>query len=135
MEPRAPAQKESIVGLARQLIGAVVGLARLEVKHGRAEMGEKVSRLPGVAIRVGVGIAFLFLFLISFVVFVVLGIAALTNLPGWLIALVLVFVFAFIGLLFVWLGVKRLPTDPMPSETIASVKEDISWVKRLLRRD
>ena len=135
MEPGAPAQKESIVGLARQLIGAVVGLAQLEVRHGRAEVGAKLSTLPGVGIRIGIGVAFLFLFLISFVLFVVLGISALLSVPGWLGALVLLFVCLFIGGLFVWLGVRRIPTDPMPSETIASVKEDISWVKRLLRRD
>ena len=134
MEPGAPAQKESIFGLARQLIGGIVGLARLEVHHGRAEVGEKLSTLPGVGIRIGLGIAFLLLFLISLVVFIVLGIAALTNLPGWLIALVLIFVFVFIGGLFIWLGIRRIP-DPQPKETIASVKEDIAWVKRLLRRD
>ena len=134
MEQPAPAQKESILGLARQLVGGVIGLARLEVQHGRAEVGAKLSRLPGAGIRIGIGVAFVFMFLIAFVVFVVLGIAALTNLPGWLIALVAVFVFIAIGGLFLWLGVRRIP-DPQPKETIASVQEDIAWLKRLLRRD
>lgn len=134
MEPGAPAQKESIVGLARQLIGGIVGLARLEVQHGRAEVGDKLASLPGVGIRIGIGVAFVFLCLIALVVFIVLGIAALTNVPGWLIALVMIFVCAFIGGLLIWLGIRRIP-DPQPKETIASVKEDIAWVKRLLRRD
>ena len=134
MDDRAPAQKESIVGLARQFIGGVVGLARLEVRHGKAEVGEKLGRLPGAGIRIGIGVAFIFMFLIALVLFIVLGIAALTSVPGWIIALVMVVVFAAIGGLLLWLGVKRIP-DPKPSETIASVQEDISWLKRLLRRD
>ena len=134
MDPGAPAQKESIFGLARQLIGGVVGLARLEVQHGRAEVGEKLSRLPGAAIRLGIGIAFVFMSLIALVVLIVPGIAALSNVPGWLFALVMLFVFAFVGGLLLWLGIRRIP-DPQPRETIASVREDVAWVKRLLRRD
>lgn len=133
MDQGAPRQKESIVGLARQLVSGVVGLAQLEFRHGRAEIGAKLSQVPGAAIRIGVGVAFLLLTLISLVVFIVLLIAFVTNLPGWLIALVMLFVFALIGGLLIWLGVRRIP-DPQPRETIASVKEDIAWVKRLLRR-
>ncbi len=134
MESGAPRQKESIFGLARQVVGGVIGLARLEVKHGRAEIGAKLSRLPGVGIRIGIGVAFLLMTLIVLVVLIVLGVAELTGLPGWLVALVAFFVFLAIGGLFVYLGIRRIP-DPQPRETIASVQEDIAWLKRLLRRD
>ena len=134
MEPTPPAQKESIFGLARQLIGGVIGLARLEIQHARVEIQAKVSKLPGAGIRIGIGIALGLLALITLVVFIVLAIAELTGLPGWVIALILVAVFGLLGLVLVLLGVRRLE-DPRPKETIASVREDISWLKRLLRRD
>ena len=140
MEAGAPSEsprpKESIFGLARQLVSGVIGLARLEVQHGRAEIGAKLSRLPGVAIRLGLGVAFVLMFLIALVVFIVLGVAALTGLPEWLIALGALFLFLGIGILFLWLGFNAARgAVPQPKETIASVQEDIAWLKRLLRRD
>ncbi len=135
MEQGAPARKESIFGLARELVGGVIGLARLEVQHARAEIGEKLSKVPGAAIRIGVGVALALLALIAFVVMIVLGVAELTGLPGWVIALIALVVFAVLAFLLIYLGVRRIPRRPQPEETIASVREDIAWLKRLLRRD
>ena len=125
---------ESIVGLAKQLVGGLVGLARIEVGHARQEIGAMLSTTKGGAIRIGIGAAFVLLALIGLVAFIVLGVAALTGLPSWLIALIAFVVFALIGVLFAATGARRIRIGP-PEETIASVKEDISWAKRLLRRD
>ena len=125
---------ESIVGLAKQLVGGFVGLAKTEVRHGRQEIGAMLSTTKGGVIRIAIGAAFVLLALIALVAFIVLGIAALTGLPAWLIALIAFVAFALIGVIFAATGARRIRLGP-PEETIASVKEDISWAKRLLRRD
>ncbi|MFN2483874.1 MAG: phage holin family protein [Candidatus Limnocylindria bacterium] len=124
---------ESIVGLARQIIGGLVGLARTEIRHGRQEIGAMLATTRGAAIRIGIGLAFVILAVIGFVAFLVLGIAALTGLPSWLVALIAFVVFALVAGLLAYSGIRRIRIGP-PEETIASVKEDIAWAKRLLRR-
>lgn len=125
---------ESIVGLAKQLVGGLVGLAKIEVRHGRQEIGAMLATTKGGAIRLGIAAVFGLLLLIALVAFIVLGISALTGLPGWLIALIAAILFAALALLFGVMGAKRIRIGA-PEETITSVKEDISWAKRLLRRD
>jgi uncharacterized membrane protein YqjE len=127
------ARGESIVALARQLIGGMVGLAKMEVGHGRQEIGAMLATTRGGAVLIGIGVAFLLLALIGFVAFVVLGIAALSGLPSWLVALIAFVVFALIAGSLAYSGIRRIRIGP-PEETIASVKEDIAWAKRLLRR-
>ena len=124
---------ESIVGLARQLIGGGVRLARLEVQRGRQEVGERLGQVRSAAILIGIAFVLLFLALIAFVAFIILGIATLTGLPYWLVALVVFIVLAVIAVIVGYSGARRI-RPPVPQETIDSVKEDIAWAKRLLKR-
>ena len=128
------ARGESIIGLARQLITGAVALGRLEVEQGRQEVGEMLATTRSGAVRIGIGLAFLILALIALVVFLVLLIAALTGVPGWIIAAILFIVFLAIGGPLAWVGARRIRIGP-PERTMASVREDIAWAKRLLRRD
>ena len=127
-------QRESLFGLAKELVGGSIRLARLEVQHGRQEVGEMLRETRGGVIRLAIAAAVGLLTLIAFVSFIVLGIAALTGLPDWLIALIVVLVFAAVAAFLAWQGIKKIRVGP-PEKTIASVKEDIAWAKRLLRRD
>lgn len=127
-------QRESLFGLAKELVGGSIRLARLEVQHGRQEVGEMLRETRGGVIRLAIAAAVGLLTLIAFVSFIVLGIAALTGLPDWLIALIVVLVFAAVAAFLAWQGIKKIRLGP-PEKTIASVKEDIAWAKRLLRRD
>jgi membrane protein len=128
-EPR----RESIVGLARQLLGGVVQLVRLEVTRGRQEVGQMLGETRVGLIMIGVAVALLLAALIALVAFLILAIAALTGLPGWLVALLVFIVLAVVAALLAYRGVRRIRIGP-PEETIESVKEDIAWAKRLLRR-
>lgn len=125
--------RESIFGQARRLIAGVIGLAKLEIAHGRAEIGEMVGRATGGVVMILIAVGLVVLALIAFLVFLILAIAALSGLPGWLVALIVVFLLGIIAVILVWRGIKRIQIGP-PEETIASVKEDIAWAKRLLRR-
>lgn len=134
MTDRGDRRSESVFGLGRQLISGVVTLARTEVLHGRQEMAEMLASTRAGAIRIGIGVALLLLALIAFVGFAILGISTLTGLPGWLVALILFIVFGLLAGILAYSGIRGIRVGP-PSETIASVREDIAWAKRLLRRD
>jgi hypothetical protein len=189
-EPPRP----GIVDLARQLVGGVVRLAKLEVTQGRQELGQMLAEAGRGAVLIGIAVAILLLVAVTFDIVVVLAVVALFDvLPnltvvvimvaaliaivvmyaafgalgqagrlggpvivGLVIALLLVaaaFVLpAYLGFragwhtaLFVMLlqlsaaplliirGISHVKVGP-PEQTIASVKEDIAWAKRLLRR-
>ncbi|HYM53659.1 MAG TPA: phage holin family protein [Candidatus Dormibacteraeota bacterium] len=126
-------RRESILGLARQLVGGIVQLVRLELTHGRQEIGQMLAETRGGLILIGVAVGLLMAALIALVAFVILAIAALTGLPGWLVALLVFIVLAVVAALLAYRGVRKIRIGP-PEETIESVKEDIAWAKRLLRR-
>lgn len=129
-----PRRRESAFSLARRLASGMVGLAKLEIQHGRQEIGQMLSETRTGAVLIGIAVSLLFLALIALVVVLILGIAALTGLAGWLVALIVFAVLLVLAGLFGWRGVKRIRIGP-PEETIASVKEDVEWAKRLLRRE
>lgn len=187
-EPRGE-RPSSILGQARQLIGGLVQLARLELAHGRQEIGEMLSETKLGAALFGVAAGLGLLCLITLDIAVVLGVAALFDAvpdltvvvimvasftaivvlyvafgagtvfvgnpigpiallvvlaafavpayfgfsPGWMAALFVFVVQAAVAGLAVARGVKHIRIGP-PEETIASVKEDIAWAKRLLKR-
>ncbi len=124
---------QSIIGLARELIGGGVRLARLELQRGRQEVGERLGEVRSAAILIAVALTLLFLALIALVAFIILGLATLIGLPSWLVALVVFIVLTAAAVVLGYSGARRI-RPPVPQETIDSVKEDIAWAKRLLRR-
>ena len=130
------AGRESIVGLARELVQGVIGLVRMEITSARQEVGEGVSRLGRGAVFLGIAVAFVLLLLMALVVVLISLLGLL--IPLWASALVFVLVFALLAGLLGYLGVRRLMSArdrfTLP-ETRASVQEDMAWAKRLLRRE
>jgi uncharacterized membrane protein YqjE len=126
--------RPSIFGLARQLVGGVVQLVRLEVTHGRQEIGQMLAETKSGLILIAIAVAFVVIALITLVVTVILATAALLSfLPGWLVGLIYFVVFMAIAGFLGWRGVRKIRVGP-PEQTIESVKEDIAWAKRLLKR-
>ncbi len=179
-EPR----HESMIGLAKRLVGGFVQLGRLEVTRGRQEIGEMLADTKVGALLLGIGAAFAFLVLISLDVAIVLAVVALFEViaplataivivaafallaiglglarafnavvligllvaaaafavpaylgfrAAWFAALFVLVIQLFLGALFVIRGIQRVRVGP-PQETIDSVKEDVEWAKRLLKR-
>lgn len=130
-EPRS----RSMIGLARELVGGAIGLAKLEVQHGRQEMAQSLGHVKGGAINFALTAGLAVFAFITLLVFIILGLAALTGWPGWLWALIVFVVLGLLAAFFGWRGYQQVrQVKPTPEETIASVKEDIAWAKRLLRR-
>jgi hypothetical protein len=125
--------RRSIRELVDQLSEDVRGLVRAEVSVIRAELEEKGRRLAiGVALVAVAGVLGL----------VVLGAAtataiiALANvLATWLAALIVTAVVAVAAGIVLLVGMKvlRRGVPPAPTESVDSIKEDVSWVKARAR--
>ncbi len=133
-DPGAVRPKRSVFALVRQLVSGVVGLAKLEFEHGRQEMGAMLSRAKGGVVLLLIAFVLLFAALIAGVMALIFGLAALTGWPGWLMALVVVIALVLLAGLLGWRGARRIKIGP-PEETIASVKEEVAWAKRLIGRE
>jgi hypothetical protein len=122
-----------MLALARQLVSGVVQLARLEMTRGQQELGGMLADTKAGMLMLGIAFGLLFMALMVLLIFVVEALSVLTGLPRWVIALVALVLLIAVGALLAYVGVKRIKVGP-PEETIESVKEDIEWAKRLLRR-
>jgi hypothetical protein len=121
--------------LLRQLISGGVELAKLEVQRGRQEITENVLAYRTGVILMAIAFGFVMLAFFVLMILLVLTIAALTGVPGWVVALILFLILVAVAALAGWRGIVKIQsTHFTPDETIAAVKEDIAWAKRLLRR-
>ena len=123
----------SAFALARKLVSGFIALARLEVQHGLQEVGGMLAEARGAMVLFGVALALVFAALISFTVFFILLIATLLGWPGWLVSLLVTLLLLGIAGFLGWRGVRKVKFGP-PEETIASVREEVAWAKRLIRR-
>ena len=130
----APRRRENAFTLVKRLVSGAVSLAKLEVQRGRQEIGASLAHLRGGVIKLAIAVVLAIAFLIGLLAFII---AVLVVIGLWWVALILVLLLLAIGGLLGWLGIRQVSSTKFtPEETIASVKEDISWVKtRLLRRD
>ena len=129
-----PPPRQSAFALVRRLISGMVGLAKLELQHGRQEIGAMLAKARTGVIFIGIALSLVFAALISLTVALILALAALLGWPGWVVALLVTVLLLGIAGLLTWRGIRRIKIGP-PEETIASVREEVAWAKRLMRRD
>lgn len=131
--PRAP-EDASTGQLIGQLTEQISRLVRDEARLAQAEVTQKAKRLGvGAGLFGGAGL-FAFFGLAVLIAAVVLALAL--AVPGWLAALIVaVVLFAVAGVLAL-VGKKDVEkgAPPVPTEAIASTKEDIATVKESARR-
>src|SRR5215216_5295260 len=117
---------ELISGLindAQQLVHREIDLAKREVT---IEV-DKVKQ-GAVALGIGAGLAVIGALLLGHML--VYLVQTLTGLSLWVSYLIVGAIFAVGGGLLLMQGIKRMKdVDPVPRETIESVKEDIQWIK------
>jgi hypothetical protein len=125
-------RRKSAFALARELIGGVRTLAGLEVAQAKAEMAASLGHAKGGALKLAIAAALAFVTLITLVAIIV---AALFVLGLWWVALILLLLLMLITGLIAWRGIGELrQIQVKPEGTIESVKEDIAWAKRLIKR-
>lgn len=130
----APRRRENAFTLVKRLVSGGVGLAKLEVRHAREEMGRNLGTLRGGLVLLAIAAALALVFLIALVAFVM---AVLVVIGLWWVALILLILILLAAGLLAWRGIGKVTSTKFtPEETIASVKEELAWAKtRLLRRD
>ncbi|WP_104525766.1 phage holin family protein [Blastococcus atacamensis] len=121
-----------------ELIGAlpdlVSRLVRDEVRLAQAEVTQKAKRLGlGAGLFGGAGLLAV-LGLGALVTAAILGLA--NVMPGWLAAIVVALALFLIAGVLALVGKKDVQqaAPPLPTETLASVQEDIAAVKRGISR-
>jgi uncharacterized membrane protein YphA (DoxX/SURF4 family) len=128
-----PRRRESAFALVKRLIGGSVQLAKLEIQHGRQEIGESLGELRSGIIFLGVAAT---LALLTLIMLISIVMAVLVVIGLWWVALIVLALFVVLVAFLAWRGIGKLRSVSFtPEETIASVKEDIAWAKRLLRRE
>jgi hypothetical protein len=112
-----------LVNDAQQLVHREIDLAKREV----AIEVDKVKQ-GAIALGIGAGLAVIGALLLGHM-FVYL-VQTLTGLSLWVSYLIVGAIFAIGGGLLLMQGIKRMKdVDPVPRETIESVKEDVQWIK------
>ncbi len=122
------------ITLVRRLISGGVALAKLEVQRGKAEMAANLGQLKGGVLKLVIAVAIIVAVVIELLAFII---AVLVASGLWWVALLVIIGMIVVAGLLAWRGIKDVQqTKFTPEETIAAVKEDITWAKtRLLRRD
>lgn len=126
-EPRA--KKQSLFSLLTELPHLFGELIRAEIEQLRMEL---VQRLKGTGIGLGLFVVALNLIVIALLLLVLAGVFALSLVvPVWAAALIVAGVALIAAVLFVAFGALAIKTGgkPMPSRTIASVREDIAVIR------
>ena len=111
-----------LVSDAQQLVRKEIDLAKHEVS---AEIGK--VRQGAVALGIGAGMALIGAFLLAQMLVYLLNVLGISL---WVSYLIVGGLFATIGGILLMQGVNRMKqVDPVPHETIESVRKDVEWIK------
>jgi uncharacterized membrane protein YqjE len=122
-------REQGVGDLVKELSSQVSTLVRQEVELAKAEVGEKGKKAGvGAGMFGGAGIAGL-LMLASLTAFVILVLQIF--LPDWAAALIATVAWAAVAAVLALKGRQKMQEvgNPVPEQTIESVKEDLQWAK------
>ncbi len=127
--------RKSLFSLIADLPRLVIGQVKNEVEQFKSELIGKLKHAGiGVGLFAGAGFVAFFLFavLISAAI-----LAFATIMPGWLAALIVAGILLLIVVILVLIGLRQVKqgVPPAPTETIKSVKKDVSVIKGLRKRE
>src|SRR5690349_9910769 len=120
----------SVSELISGLIGDAQQLVHREVDLAKREVAIEVNKVKqgAVALGAGAGLAVIGALLLGHMLVYLLQ--TVTGLSLWISYLIVGAIFAIGGALLLMQGIKRIQNvDPVPRETIETVKEDIQWIK------
>lgn len=106
-------------------------LVRLEIELARQEITE-LAKTKAVALGLGALGLVLALFLVPFILLTIFELFAVWM-PRWLSALMVTILIAAGSAVVFLVAKKKLEGEFVPKRTVASVKESITWAKRLKR--
>jgi hypothetical protein len=129
--PPTPASNEpSVAELLSGLIEDAQHLVRREVDLAKKEVTIELDKVKQGAIALGAGLGIAIVGGILLAHMLVYLVQDLSGLALWIAYLIVGAVFAIIGGVLLQRGAKRMQdVDPVPHETIESVRKDIAWIQ------
>lgn len=133
VEPARPAGPVAGEPSLTELVGALLTdaqtLVRKEIELARAELGEEIAKAKqaGIVLGAGAAIAAVGAFLL---VIMLVQLLIAWGLAPWLAYLIVGGALTVVGSLALLGGLRRAQTvDPLPRETLETVREDVEWLK------
>lgn len=128
--PSAAPQERSIGELLGELAKETTTLVQQEVNLAKAEMSQKVAKVGKDVGAIAVGGAVLYAGLLTLIAGLVLTLAQLRVIDTWASALIIGLIVTIVGAVLVKKGLDDIKnTDPVPRQTIDTLKEDKEWAK------
>jgi uncharacterized membrane protein len=127
--PSADPNQKSLGELFTDLTRESATLVRQEVALARTEISQKASQMGKDIGLIAAGGAIAYAGLIVILLGIAFGLIAL-GMAAWAAYLLVGIVVGIIGGLITWQGLSGLKrADPMPRETVETLKEDAQWAK------
>jgi len=131
---RAPvdyrADSQSVAELVSGLVSDAQQLVRREIDLAKQEVTNEIdkARQGAVALGIGAGVAAIGVILLAHMLVHLLN--EVLDLSLWVSYLIVGGLFAAIGAFLLMQGINRMKQiDPVPHETIESVRKDVEWIK------
>jgi len=131
---RAPvdhrADSPSVAELVSGLVSDAQQLVRREIDLAKQEVTNEIdkARQGAIALGIGAGVAAIGAILLALTLVHLLN--EVLNLSLWVSYLIVGGLFAAIGAFLLIQGINRMKQiDPVPHETIESVRKDVEWIK------
>lgn len=117
-----------------QLLGGIVEdaqlLVRREVDLAKQEVTNEINKVKQGATSLGIGVGLAAVSGIMLTLMVVYLLHEVAGLSLWLSYLIVGVVLGGVGAFLLMQGINRMKqVDPVPHETIESVKEDVAWIR------
>jgi hypothetical protein len=127
--PNTPPQEKSLGELFGDLTRETTQLVRQEVNLAKAELTAKATRVGKDVGMIAVGGFVAYVGLLALVGALIFGLVAL-GLKSWAAALIVGLIFCGGGAMLAMQGISALKrVDPLPRQTIETLKEDQQWAK------
>lgn len=121
--------ERSLGDLFTELAGETGTLIRSEVALAQAEITQKAAKIGKNIGTLAIAGAVAYLGMIAIVAGIVLGLALF--IPAWAAAFVVGIVIVAISAFLIKSALARLKDiDPLPNQSIESIKEDAQWLKK-----
>ena len=120
----------SVSQLISGLVNDAQQLVHREIDLAKREVAIEVNKVKQGAVALGIGAGLAVIGALLLGQMLVYLVQSLTGLSLWVSYLIIGGLIAIGGVLGLMQGIKRMKeVDPVPRETIESVKEDIQWIK------
>ncbi|MES2223210.1 MAG: phage holin family protein [Acidobacteriota bacterium] len=123
--------ERSISDVLQDIVGNIQDIVRSEVRLAKSELRDETTKVKAAAplLIFGAVGGLLAAFFLAWAGYDALALV----LPGWAAALIVAAVLGLVGGLTASAGVKALEKVNPPQHTIASVKENVQWVKQQVK--